>query len=287
MSKSIRILLQCSIPHAEDDWHIGRFSLLRDELSKVAEVVARNREPDGSGDDLVLSNVTRAKFDELWLLGVDGGTALSPRDCAAVNAFHKEGGGVLTARDHQDMGMWLRRIDGVGAAHFFHNPEYCEPDPSRLFPDDVETTHISWPNYHSGRNGDFQRIIAVEPSHPLLQQPRSTERIGLFPAHPHEGAVGVPSNEPRARTVARGRSRVSGREFDLIVTFERARGAPGRAIAESSFHHFADYNWDVSRGAPSFVTEKTGDGMQREPRALTDIRTYVRNAVQWLAPESA
>jgi len=80
---------------------------------------------------------------------------------------------------------------------------------------------------------------------------------------------------------------VSGREFDLIVAFERARGAPGRAIAESSFHHFADYNWDVSRGAPSFVTEKTGDGMQREPRALTDIRTYVRNAVQWLAPESA
>lgn len=285
MSKSIRVLLQSSIPYAEDDWHIGRFSLLRDELSTVAEVVARNREPDGREDDPVLSRMTRAKFDELWLLGVDGGTALSGRDCASINAFQKEGGGVLTARDHQDMGMWLRQIEGVGAAHFFHNREYCEPDSSRLCPDDRETTNISWPNYHSGRNGDFQRIIAVEPSHPLLQKGRSsTERIELFPAHPHEGAVGVPRKEPRARTVARGRSLASGREFDLIVAFDRTPGAPGRAIAESSFHHFADYNWDVSRGAPSFVTEKTGDGMQREPRALPDIRAYVRNAVQWLAP---
>ncbi len=285
MSKSIRILLQCSIPFAEDDWHVGRFSLLRDELSTVAEVVARNREPDSRGDDPVLSKLTRAKFDELWILGVDGGTALSARDSASINAFQKEGGGILTARDHQNMGMWLRQIEGVGAAHFFHNSECCEPDPSRLRPDDTETPTISWPNYHSGRNGDFQRLFAVERSHPLLQRSdSSTGRIEFFPSHPHEGAVGVPKNEPRARTVARGKSLASGREFDLIVTFDRTRGAPGRAIAESSFHHFADYNWDISRGAPSFVTEKPGDGIQREPRALTDIRTYVRNAVQWLAP---
>ena len=28
----------------------------------------------------------------------------------------------------------------------------------------------------------------------------------------------------------------------------------GRAIAESTFHHFADYNWDLDRGAPSLLT---------------------------------
>ncbi len=91
-------------------------------------------------------------------------------------------------------------------------------------------------------------------------------------------------NESRARTIARGKSRVSGREFDLVVAFERTASAPGRAIAESSFHHFADYNWDLSRGAPSFVTERTGTEVEANPQRLDDVRTYVRNAVHWLAP---
>jgi hypothetical protein len=94
----------------------------------------------------------------------------------------------------------------------------------------------------------------------------------------------VPPNEARARTVARGKSLVSGREFDLIVAFDRSARAPARGIAESSFHHFADYNWDVSRGAPSFVTEKPGTAIKGQPRSLEDIRTYIGNAVQWLAP---
>ena len=33
MKSPIRVLLQTTIPFVEDDWHIGRFSLLRDELS--------------------------------------------------------------------------------------------------------------------------------------------------------------------------------------------------------------------------------------------------------------
>ena len=37
MTKPIRILLQTTIPFAEDNWHIGRFSLLRDELSSMKD----------------------------------------------------------------------------------------------------------------------------------------------------------------------------------------------------------------------------------------------------------
>jgi hypothetical protein len=37
MTKPIRILLQTTIPFAEDDWHIGRFSLLRDELAALKD----------------------------------------------------------------------------------------------------------------------------------------------------------------------------------------------------------------------------------------------------------
>jgi hypothetical protein len=246
-------------------------------------VVARDLEPDRRGNDPVLSRLDRSQFDEAWLLGVDGGTGLSQGDIAAVNGFQRAGGGLLTTRDHQDMGLWLRGVAGVGKAHFFHADPFCEPDPSRCCVDDRDTRTISWPNYHSGRNGDFQRVAAVDPLHPLMLR-QGARAIELFPAHPHEGAIGVPVDEPRARAVACGKSSVTGRTFDLVVAFERAPGAPGRAIAESSFHHLADYNWDTTRGAPSFVTEPIGRGMREEPRALEDVHAYVRNAARWLAP---
>jgi hypothetical protein len=40
---------------------------------------------------------------------------------------------------------------------------------------------------------------------------------------------------------------------------------------------------DTEKGCPSFVEEAPGDGYQREPHALRDIKTYVRNAALWLA----
>ncbi len=185
------------------------------------------------------------------------------------------------------MGASLCALGGIGAAHYFHgrNPE---PEVERRAPDDVESPSISWPNYHSGRNGDFQRIIALAPSHELLRQPTSSSLIEFFPAHPHEGSVGVPAGDQSARVIAVGTSLTTGRRFNLAVAFERSRDAHGnllgRGVAESSFHHFADYNWDTSRGAPSFVTEPEGRGMKTEPRALPDIKQYVRNLAFWLAP---
>jgi hypothetical protein len=167
---------------------------------------------------------------------------------------------------------WVRRYvrwGGIGAAHYFHtrNPE---PDFERHAPDDVETASISWPNYHSGRNGDFQRIVPVAPTHELLREPILSGLIKLFPAHPHEGAVGVPPGEQSARIVAPGQSLMTGRPFNLVVAFERSRDLDGnllgRGVAHSSFHHFADYNWEIGRGAPSFVTEPEGQGMKTEPR---------------------
>lgn len=64
----------------------------------------------------------------------------------------------------------------------------------------------------------------------------------------------------KGRVLAVGTSQTTQRQFNLIVAFERSLaedGVPlGRGIAESSFHHFADYNWDVFRGCPNFVSEK-------------------------------
>jgi hypothetical protein len=294
MREPIRILLQTTIPDIEDDWNIGRFSLLGDFLaSQVDEdgnrlfaVTARNRVATAA--DPVLSTLDRSSFDELWLFAVDVGDGIPPPDCEGITRFHQGGGGLLLSRDHQDLGSSLCDLGGVGRAHFFHskNPE---PDASRHAPDDVETSTISWPNYHSGRNGDYQSVTALEPIHDLLIHPTSRSGVvELFPAHPHEGAVGAPSDEHAARVIATSKSVTTGRPFNLAVAFERAADEQGklrgRGVAESSFHHFADYNWDVSRGCPSFVTELPGDAVQRDPTRLDDIKTYLRNLALWLAP---
>lgn len=100
----------------------------------------------------------------------------------------------------------------------------------------------------------------------------------------------MPPGDASARVIATGESKCSGRPFNLVVAFESGRDEHGnklgRAVAESSFHHFADYNWDTGRGAPSFVTEPEGQGMKTEARALSDIKQYVRNLAFWLAPSA-
>lgn len=294
MKSPIRILLQTTIPFAEDDWHIGRFSLLRDQLSSGKdgsghssfEVTTRNRESDAAGNDPVLSKLDATDFDELWLFAIDTGNGLTVTDCEGITRFRQRGGGILATRDHQDLGVSLCTLGGIGRAHFFHS-KHPEPDPSRHVSDDTVTTSISWPNYHSGANGDYQKI-KVELPHKLMRNPaHPVGVIEFFPSHPHEGAVGVPEAEEHARVIATGQSKTTGRPFNLVVAFESSNddhgNKLGRGIAESSFHHFADYNWDTEMGCPSFVTEPPGDGYKRNPQALYDIKTYVLNAGQWLA----
>lgn len=296
MRRPIRILLQTTIPAAEDDWHVGRFSLLRGHLGSLkdeegrslCEVSARDREENADGDDEVLSRLDATDFDELWLFAVDAGDGLTAADCQGITRFRQRGGGILTTRDHQDLGSSLCTLGGVGRAHFFHS-KHQDPDESRRERDDRDTKNISWPNYHSGSNGDYQRVTPVEPVHELLRNSlKPSGVIEYFPAHPHEGGVGVPEGERQAVVVATGRSQVTGRPFNLMVAFEGANdkhgNALGRAVAESSFHHFVDYNWDTSAGCPSFLAEPPGDQIKREPEKLEDVKAYVRNLALWLAP---
>ena len=296
MASPIRILLQTTIPSIEDDWNIGRFSLLREHLSslkddagtRLCEVTTRNRETNAQGNDATLSVLDTTDFDQLWLFAVDTGDGLSVPDCQGITRFRQRGGGILATRDHQDLGSSLCTLGGVGRAHFFHS-KHPEPDDTRHVRDDQDNKSISWPNYHSGSNGDYQTINAIIPVHELLRNPNNASGvIEYFPAHPHEGAVGVPEGEHHANVIATGTSQVTGRPFNLIVAFERSRDDHGhmlgRAIAETSFHHFVDYNWDTSMGCPSFLEEPPGDEIQREPGRLNDIKTYVSNLARWLAP---
>ncbi len=119
--------------------------------------------------------------------------------------------------------------------------------------------------------------------HPVLTDPEAADgAVHCLPAHPHEGAVGKPADDPTARVIATGRSTISGVAFNLAVAFEpSADGGP--AIAQSTFHHFADYNWNPQLGAPSFVSEPPGDALAHSPEAQRSIERYVRNVALWLA----
>jgi hypothetical protein len=281
-----KILLQTTIVPTADDWSIARFSLLaallrqeRDESRQpLFDVTTRDRDPLGA-PDVLLSRLDRSDYDQLWLFAVDIGNGLSAEDCRGISAFRARGGGLLVARDHMDLGSSVCDLAGIGAAHHFHTRNV---DPTAAVRDDPFTIAISWPNFHSGANGDYQRIETVEPVHAVLHDPSAPNgSIQFLPSHPHEGAVSAPP-DTRARVIARGKSKVTGVRFNLAVAFE-ADGNAGRAIAQSTFHHFADYNWDPRVGAPSFVDEPPGDGMLRDPEGLAAAHRYARNASRWLA----
>jgi hypothetical protein len=287
MVKSINVLLQTTIEHTANDWHIGRFSMLREYLASLQSsngrplfrVTARDRDKVGAPDP-VLSSLDRSDYDELWLFAVDTGDGLHADDRAGILRFRGRGGGLLVTRDHMDLGNSVCGLGPVGAAHVFHTHNRVGPEPD---PDDGGTPQIRWPNFHSGANGDVQRVAAELPLHPVMRDPESADgAIAFLPSHPHEGAVVPPQSDASARVIAKGMSRATGARFNIAVAFERS-GSDGPAIAQSTFHHFADYNWDPSRGCPDFVTETPVDVLPRRPRAMASVHRYMRNVALWLA----
>src|SRR5438876_11288168 len=100
MTSPIRILRQTTIPFAEDNCHIGRSSLLRNQLASLkddggnplCEVTTRDRKTDPAGNDPVLSTLDTSNFDELWLFAIDTGDGLSVPDCQGITRFRQRGG---------------------------------------------------------------------------------------------------------------------------------------------------------------------------------------------------
>lgn len=284
------ILLQTTIEPAPDDWGIARFSLLRDHLETLRgedgtplyAVTARDRAAPPGVSDPVLATIDESDFDELWLFAVDIGDGLNAVECAAIGRFREGGGGLLVARDHMDLGSSVCGLGGVGLAHHFHSHNQ-DPDPARRTIDDVVTSAILWPNYHSGANGDYQEITPFGAVHPLLADPDAPAgALRFLPAHPHEGDVSAPADDPSARVIATGTSKVTGTTFAIAVAFEPQPGGAGPAVAQSTFHHFADYNWDPTLGAPSFVTEPPGRALADSAEAQRSTGLYVANLARWL-----
>jgi hypothetical protein len=284
------ILLQTTIEPADDDWSIARFSRLRAFLeglrgpdgAPLHVVTARDRGAPPGKTDPVLASLDRSGFDQLWLFAVDSGDGLNAEEHEAIVRFREQGGGLMVTRDHMDLGCSVCELGAVGRAHHFHthNPD---PDPTRCRNDDCFTASIQWPNYHSGANGDYQEIAPAGEVHPLLADPDAPGGVLRYlPAHPHEGGLTAPADDPTARVIATGTSKVTGAEFAIAVAFEPQPGGAGPGLAQSTFHHFADYNWDPGMGAPSFVTEPPGHGLAENPAARRSTEHFVANLARWL-----
>jgi hypothetical protein len=258
MRKPIRILLQTTIPSIEGDWHIGRFSLLHAFLAgltdedgePLAHVTARDHDAPGRTDS-ILPILDSTDFDELWLFVVDGGGGLSKETKAAISRFRLRGGGLLLTRELS----WL-----------------CSEG-------EVEGSALT---HRSGADGDCQEVIPVGDPHELLTDPDNDGVVRYLPATTHEEVIEAPPDDPCARVIATGRDALTGREFNLAVAIESSASG-GPAVLQSSFHHFADYNWDPTMGAPSSACEPPGDGLARFPEARRSTERYVHNLLLWLA----
>jgi len=245
------------------------------------DVTARDRAPVGKPDP-VLSTLADSDFDQVWLFAVDTGNGLHDDDCAGLTAFHRKGRGLMVTRDHMDLGCSICSIATVGTLHQFHTRDGINDDP-RCAPDDRGTPQILWPNYHSGANGDAQEITIIGPVHPVLHDPDAPDGLLRYlPAHPHEGAVDAPAGNPLARVIATGISKATGNRFNLAVAVEPSADR-GPVIAQSTFHHFADYNWDPSKGCPDFVSEAPGNSLATTPHAFRSTQRYVSNVALWLS----
>jgi hypothetical protein len=130
-------------------------------------------------------------------------------------------------------------------------------------------------------------LFVDPPAHAL----RGTDRTECghfvwFPAHPHVGGVSVPDDCSFATVVGRGRSIVTRRHFNLAVALDGEVGDDGRpmgrAVACPTFHHFADMNWAIHMGAPSFVTDAPSHEMERDPERFDIFKGYVHNIADWL-----
>lgn len=269
MHKPIRILLQTTIPPITDEWHIGRFSLLRDYLASLtdengeplAEVTARDRGLPGNPDP-VLSTLDRADFDELWLFAVDSGDGLHPADYEGICRFRQGGGALLVTRDPTHLGSSLRLLGSVGEAHHFRSHDLERED--------------------TGANGGFQEVTLVGDPHELFADPDTGGNLHYLPAPPQEGAVEAPPDDSSAHVIATGCSATTGHSVNLVVAFEPV-GNEGRAVAQSSIHHFADDNWDPTIAAPSSAPKPAGDGIEDLLAGRRSTERYVHNLALWLA----
>ena len=278
-------LLLSTIATDPSDWHIGRFSLLGEmirtaglELDSSFVLTISDYPKDDAQREALQGDLRSGRFGQIWLIAPDMDNGPDPGFFLALESAVMVGSDLVIARDHTDLGSCLLQLQGclndVGQTQTFQRSWPNLPQ-DREYADEACAAIIT-PCVVTGQNGGVQ-ICRQRADHPLLKFASMIPGHLVIPAHPHEGVIRPVG---ASQTVLLSSfSITSGREQTTAIVDE----SPGRGMVlhHSTFHHFADYNLDVSAGAPDFVLDPPSSQIADSPALSNDIKAYVRSVVHY------
>ena len=278
-----RALLQSTIATDANDWCIARFSLLAAQIRQAGTALdpafaltAQDYPAAGPAREQLHSDLAAGHYGQVWLMAPDLDNGPEPAFFTALEAAVAVGTQLVIARDHTDLGTSLLALGGclepVTQTQTFKrtwpglpcDSEYVNPG----------CPAIDTPCVVTGQNGGVQ-ICRKRAEHPLLAFDTLIAGHLVLPAHPHEGVI-RPTTASQ-QVLLSSYSITSGREQITAILDE----APdrGAVLHHSTFHHFADYNLEVERGAPDFVIDPPSGQITQSPALLADQRAYVAAVV--------
>jgi hypothetical protein len=257
-------------------------------------------------------------FDEVWFFGIRDGSSLTVKERKILDTFMsgpdqgcKDGvlGGVLVTGDHGDLGKGLagdvpragemRRYPAPGSGSKDMNSTLEEgPDPLEIFNlsdqwDDCPQK-VRYIRFPFGSPLGFRRRVRP---HPVMCGPDGP--IDVFPDHQHEGEAVVPEVKEGDKqwptkdnyqelpyVIAKGLIKDPdlaghGNEIGLVSAYNGHNVGVGRIVADSSWHHWFDFNLlGVQPHPPYAGFDATPSGQA----ALKKIEAYFLNCAVWLAP---
>ena len=278
-------LLLSTIATDPSDWHIGRFSLLGEmirtaglELDSSFVLTISDYPKDDAQREALQGDLRSGRFGQIWLIAPDMDNGPDPGFFRALESAVMAGSDLVIARDHTDLGSCLLQLQGclndVGQTQTFQRSWPNLPQ-DREYADEACAAIIT-PCVVTGQNGGVQ-ICRQRADHPVLNFASMIPGHLVIPAHPHEGVIRPVG---ASQTVLLSSfSITSGREQTTAIVDE----SPGRGMVlhHSTFHHFADYNLDVSAGAPAFVLDPPSSQIADSPVLSNDIKAYVRSVVHY------
>lgn len=279
-----RALLQTTIAHDANDWHVGRFSLLAAAIEAAGSgldaaftLTAQDYPSDREERDRLHQQLGEGHFGQVWLMAPDLDNGPEAAFFEALEAAVGAGTDLVIARDHTDLGASLLSLGGC-LASVGQTQTFQRSWPG--LPEDNEYTNPSCPGIQTpcvltGQNGAVQ-ICRKRSDHPLLDFDTLIPAHVLLPAHPHEGVI-LPQGAGQ-QVLLSSHSISSGREQNSAI-LDEAEGR-GFILHHSTFHHFADFNLDVRCGAPDFVLDPPAPQVNQSPQLLSDLHAYITRIVQ-------
>ena len=285
MGTAPQALLLSTIATDANDWHIGRFSLLGtmirtagEEMDPSFNLTISDYPTSDAERKLLQDDLSSGRYGQIWLIAPDLDNGPDAGFFRALEAAVKGGTDLVIARDHTDLGCCLLELkdclDDVGQTQTFQRT-WTDLPKDREYADPACAAIVT-PCVVTGQNGGVQ-ICRQRAEHPLLNFASMIPGHLVIPAHPHEGVI---RKVAASQTVLLSSfSITSGREQTTAIVDE-ADGR-GMVLHHSTFHHFADYNLDVAKGAPDFVLDPPSTQTAESPALLNDIKAYVRSVVRY------